>query len=71
MANTTNNAVEAVKQSIETASLPAGITVSGLTLFGVTLAEWVFIGTAMLLLCNLCLTLPKVYKAVKNIIKKE
>lgn len=67
MAETTTTA-EVVKQIVETTTLPAGITVSGLTFLGVSFSEWVFIGTAFLLICNLFLTLPKVYRVIKSLI---
>jgi hypothetical protein len=63
-----NEATAAIKQAIEATALPTGITVSGLTFFGMTLDDWVFVGTATLLTCNLLITLPKVYQVMRRLI---
>jgi hypothetical protein len=54
------------KQVIESTALPTGITVSGLQILGLTLSNWVFVGTAFLLLLNLTIALPKAYRAIKG-----
>jgi len=61
-----NSLLEASKHVIETTTLPAGITVSSLTFLGFSLSDWVFVGTAVLLTCNLCLAIPRVIKSFKG-----
>lgn len=56
-----------IKQTIEATALPTGLTVSGLTFLGLSLDNWVFIGTAILLASNLALTVPKVYSLLKRL----
>jgi hypothetical protein len=42
-----------------------------MTMFGITLQDWVFIGTAMLLLFQIIVFLPKVRDALKSLLGKE
>lgn len=70
MPHTKQTAADAVKQTIETVTLPTGITVSSMTFMGIQLADWVFIGTAFLLFCNLALTIPKVFSKVRSLFKR-
>lgn len=42
-----------------------------MTMFGITLQDWVFIGTAMLLVFQIIVFLPKVRDAFKSLFGKE
>lgn len=64
-----NSMTDAAKQVVESTSLPAGITVSSFTLLGVPLSDWVFMGTAFLLVCKLIITVPEAYRFIKRTVK--
>jgi hypothetical protein len=59
----------AEQAAIVTTPVPVGV--SGMTMFGITLQDWVFIGTAMLLLFQIIVFLPKVRDALKSLLGKE
>ncbi|WP_130906909.1 hypothetical protein [Pseudomonas sp. Sample_16] len=59
----------AEQAAIVTTPVPVGV--SGMTMFGITLQDWVFIGTAMLLLFQIIVFLPKVRDALKSLFRKE
>ncbi|MBK3757044.1 hypothetical protein [Stutzerimonas frequens] len=63
-----------VRNAAEQAALvttPVPVGVSGMTMFGITLQDWVFIGTAMLLVFQIIVFLPKVRDAFKSLFGKE
>ncbi|WP_107331745.1 hypothetical protein [Metapseudomonas otitidis] len=63
-----------VRHAAEQAALvttPVPVGVSGMTMFGITLQDWVFIGTAMLLVFQIIVFLPKVRDAIKSLFGKE
>lgn len=63
-----------VRHAAEQAALvttPVPVGVSGMTMFGITLQDWVFIGTAMLLAFQIIVFLPKVRDAIKSLFGKE
>lgn len=62
-----NGAEDALNQVATT----AGVTTSSFYIFGIPLSEWVVVGTAVLVVCNLILTLPKVYRYISTFFKKD
>lgn len=67
--------MSAFKETLETAAqntLPIPVGVSGLTFLGITLQDWVFVGTGILLVFQLIVMAPKVYHRLKSLfIRKE
>ena len=47
-------------------STTTGVGVSGAMVFGVSLENWVLYGTAVLVVCNLIITLPKALKSLRE-----
>lgn len=66
MTNHKTNTMETLAQS----SLPVPVGVSGMTLLGVTVQDWVLIGTAILLVFQIVVIAPKVANTVKSIFKR-
>lgn len=64
---TTRNVAE--QAAIATTPVPVGV--SGMTMFGIPLQDWVFIGTALLLVFQIIVFLPKVRDAIKSLFGKE
>jgi len=60
-----------LESALNVAGPSLGITVSTLTFLGIPLAEWVFIGTALLLAVNLFNALPKFIKTWKYLLAKS
>lgn len=67
MSTPTKQAVETFAQN----SVPIPVGVSGLTFLGVTFHDWVFVGTAILLVFQLVVIFPKVKKTVRTLFTKE
>lgn len=63
---TTRNAAEQV--ALATTPVPVGV--SGMTLLGIPLQDWVFIGTAMLLVFQLIVIFPKVASTLKSTFRR-
>lgn len=63
----TRNLVE--QTAIATTPVPVGV--SGMTMFGITLQDWVFIGTGVLLVFQIVVFLPKVRDAIRSLFGKE
>lgn len=62
---TTKGTMETLAQS----SVPIPVGISGMTLFGVSFADWVLIGTALLLAFQLIVIAPKVIRSIKELFK--
>lgn len=63
--------VRSAAEQAALATTPVPVGVSGMTMFGITLQDWVFIGTAMLLVFQIIVFLPKVRDALKSLFGKE
>jgi membrane-associated PAP2 superfamily phosphatase len=57
-------------ESVAQATTPIPISVSGLTFMGVTFQDWVFMATAVLLVFQLIVILPKVVNTIKRLFKR-
>lgn len=53
------------------ATMPIPIGVSGLTFLGVTMQDWVFIGTGLLIAFQLIVICPKVARTIRALFNKE
>lgn len=61
----------ALRDSVEAAAqntLPIPLSVSGLSFLGVTLQDWVFVGTAILVIFQLIVMAPKALRILKSLI---
>jgi len=56
-------------ESVAQVTTPVPISVSGLTFMGVTFQDWVFIATAILLVFQLIVIIPKAVNVLKSIFK--
>lgn len=58
-----------VKQAAETAAqttIPIPLGISGLTFLGVTVKDWVLLGTAVLIVFQLIVIAPKAYRVIRQ-----
>jgi len=63
-----------IRQSFETAAqvtTPVPVSVSGLTFLGVTFQDWVFIATAILVVFQLIVIIPKAVNILKSPFKRN
>lgn len=58
-------------EQVALATTPVPVGVSGMTMFGITMQDWVFIGTALLLVFQIIVFLPKVRDAFRALFGKE
>jgi len=63
---TTRDAAE--QAALATTPVPVGV--SGMALLGIPLQDWVFIGTAMLLVFQLIVIFPKVVSTLKSTFRR-
>lgn len=63
--------VRQAAEDLAFATTPVPVGVSGLTFLGITLQDWVFVGTALLLLFQLIVFIPKVRDAFRSLMGKE
>lgn len=59
-----------VTEQVALATTPVPVGVSGMSMFGVTLQDWVLIGTAILLVFQIVVITPKVAATVKSFLKR-
>lgn len=63
----TKDAAEQV--ALATTPVPVGVT--GMTFIGITVEEWVMVGTAVLVVFQILVYLPKVRDAIRSLFTKE
>jgi len=62
--------MSSAKQAAETAAqitVPVPVGISGLTWLGITVKDWVLIGTAMLLIFQLIVIAPKAFRVLQQL----
>lgn len=62
--------MNALETAAET-TLPIPVSVAGMSLLGISLEDWVLIGTACLIVFQLIVTAPKVWRILKSLVSKE
>lgn len=56
--------IKQAAESVATTTTPIPVGISGLTFIGVTIKEWVLLGTALLIIFQLIVIAPKAYRAI-------
>lgn len=59
-----------IMEAATNTTIPVPITVSGAVMAGITVKDWVLIGTAILVFLQLIIVAPKAWRTVRNLFRK-
>lgn len=57
-------------EAVATVTTPAPVTVSGAIIMGISISEWIVLGTVILMIFQLIVMAPKAYATIKTLVDK-